>query len=136
VSRIVVDTNIWISFLISGSFARIENVLRSQSAILLVSAELLDEFVSVASRPRLTKYFDRKDFEWLFSQLLELGESVHVISEVAACRDPKDNFLLALSRDGHADYLITGDTDLLMLQQFESTQIITLTHFLERFGNG
>jgi len=47
------------------------------------------------------------------------------------CRDVKDNYLLALSKDADADYLITGDKDLLVLKQFENTLIVTLAQFLE-----
>jgi predicted nucleic acid-binding protein len=45
------------------------------------------------------------------------------------CRDPKDNFLLALAKDGLADYLITGDRDLLSVKKFGKTQIVTLNEF-------
>ena len=48
-----------------------------------------------------------------------------VTSEVTECRDPKDNFLLALCQDGRADFLITGDQDLLVLDPFHRTRIIT-----------
>jgi len=41
----------------------------------------------------------------------------------------KDNFLLALARDGNADYLITGDKDLRDMKVFEKTKIVTLNEF-------
>jgi len=41
---------------------------------------------------------------------------------VNACRDFKDNFLLSLCRDGKADFLITGDPDLLVIKKFEKKQ--------------
>jgi len=40
-----------------------------------------------------------------------------------------DNFLLALARDGKADYLITGDNDLLIMETFEKTEIITIEKY-------
>jgi len=43
--------------------------------------------------------------------------------------DPKDNFLLALAKDGNADYLITGDNNLLSLKEFGKTKIVTLSEF-------
>ncbi|MGG7664755.1 putative toxin-antitoxin system toxin component, PIN family [Dyadobacter sp. BHUBP1] len=46
------------------------------------------------------------------------------------CRDPKDNFLLALALDSNADFLITGDADSLVIEQIGKTRIITLTDFL------
>jgi len=50
---------------------------------------------------------------------------------IAICRDPKDNFLLALARDAKADFLITRDKDLLDPEQFENSLIVTLPQFLE-----
>jgi predicted nucleic acid-binding protein len=44
---------------------------------------------------------------------------------------PKDNFLLALAKDGKAHYLLTGDKDLLDLEKFGKTRIVTISHFLE-----
>ncbi len=58
-----------------------------------------------------------------------------VINDVIICRDHEDNFLLALSRDSGADFLITSDDDLLVLKKFGSTQILTLKEFVE-FHNG
>jgi predicted nucleic acid-binding protein len=52
-----------------------------------------------------------------------------VTSSVSLCRDKKDNFLLALAKDACADYLITGDKDLLVIKKFERTQIITITEY-------
>jgi predicted nucleic acid-binding protein len=54
-----------------------------------------------------------------------------VKSEVKLCRDPADDFLLSLAKDGAADFLITGDKDLITLSQIFSTQILTLTVFIE-----
>ena len=51
-------------------------------------------------------------------------------STVSICRDPKDNFLLALAKDAGADYLITRDEDLLTIKQFEKTIILTLEDFI------
>lgn len=61
----------------------------------------------------------------------EYAELVKVSAQVNVCRDPKDNFLLALAIDGTADYLLTGDKDLLDLVQLGTTRIITITQFLE-----
>lgn len=46
------------------------------------------------------------------------------------CRDPKDNYVLDLCLAGKADYLITGDQDLLILTQSGKTKIVTLQEFL------
>ena len=47
----------------------------------------------------------------------------------------KDDFLLALAKDAHADFLITGDKDLLSLGTFKQTEILNITEFEKRIVN-
>ena len=47
------------------------------------------------------------------------------------CRDEKDNFLLNLSVDGKADYLVTGDKDLLVLEMINKTRILTYRELIK-----
>ena len=58
------------------------------------------------------------------------SEFITIISNVNICRDPKDNFLLSLSKDGKASHLITGDKDLLDLKRAGKTQIVTMKMYL------
>ena len=60
------------------------------------------------------------------------GEISQVKSEIELSRDPKDNFLLSLATDSKADYLVTGDNDLLELKSIGKTRIITLTDYLKK----
>lgn len=60
----------------------------------------------------------------------EAGEFIEVKSEVLVCRDPKDNFLLSFAKDGRADYLVTGDKDLLVVSRFGDTKIVAIKEFL------
>ncbi len=57
-------------------------------------------------------------------------ELISVHTRVQVCRDPKDDKLLALALDGHADAIITGDKDLLTLHPFEGIAIITPAAYL------
>ena len=65
----------------------------------------------------------------LFLQMIEVEGSVSV------CRNTEDDFLLALAKDGKADYLITGDRDLLILEKFGKTKIKTFVVFLDEMKN-
>jgi len=56
---------------------------------------------------------------------------VSVKSNVKVCRDSKDDFLLALAKDGKADYLLTGDKDLLEIKNFGKTIILTISEFVK-----
>jgi hypothetical protein len=132
-SRIVIDTNIWISFLLTKDFTALDKIISSSNLVLLFSSSLIEEFIEVASRKKFKKYFSTADIEELLFQMKEHGEYIHVSSSAKICRDPKDNFLLSLSKDGKASHLITGDKDLLELLKFGSTQITTLKYFLSQF---
>ncbi|HOZ88542.1 MAG TPA: putative toxin-antitoxin system toxin component, PIN family, partial [Bacteroidia bacterium] len=60
------------------------------------------------------------------------SDFIHVKTVIRICRDEKDNFLLALCEDGKADYLITGDEDLLILKKFKKTTILKISEYLSR----
>lgn len=128
--RIIIDTNLWISFLITNSFSGIDNLITTKQVQLLFSWELLDEFMEVTQRPKFKKFFKQKDVQLLIDILDDHAELVSVTSSVEECRDSKDNFLLALAVDGKADYLLTGDKDLLELKSIKSTKIQTIADFL------
>ena len=128
--RVVIDTNLWIHFLLTKNYSKVEKLISTDSLVLLFSQELLDEFTEVASRPKFKKYFSLTDLQGLLTQLSQHAEFINVTSTLEICRDPKDNFLLSLSADGRATHLITGDKDLLMLKTLNKTKILTITDYL------
>jgi len=129
--KIILDTNILISFLITRDFEKLDDFILSGKIILIFSEELLDEFISVVQRPKFHKLFLPDDVESLINFFLDQGLLVDVVSDLNPCRDPKDNFLLNLANDGEADYLISGDKDLLDLDPFGKTRIVTMSEFLK-----
>ncbi len=128
---IVINTNLWISFLISNRLRKLDTLLLLEKLHFLFSKELLDEINSIITKPKLQKYFSTNALEEMLLILEPYIELVEVKSKVNVSRDPKDNFLLALSKDGKASYLLTGDKDLLDLEKFGKTKIMTITHFLK-----
>jgi len=129
--RLILDTNLWISFLISSKYEKLDELLFNEKCKLLFSQELLEEFVTVAKRPKLKKYISRDELEDLLETIDEVAEIVNVTSEISQCRDPKDNFLLSLAIDGKADFLLTGDKDLLVLKKIGNTEIKTISEFFD-----
>jgi putative PIN family toxin of toxin-antitoxin system len=105
-------------------------LISNNRIILLFSQELIDEFVEVALRPKFRKYFSSTDLQNLLIKIRVKAAFVTVHSVVNACRDPKDNFLLALARDAKATHLLTGDNDLLALKRFEKTRILSIMQYL------
>ena len=127
--KIILDTNLWISFLITDNFTQLDEILFTKKAKLVFSMELLEEFLDVIKRPKLRRFFSPEDIAELLEIIEEHAIFIEVKSELDLCRDKKDNFLLSLAKDSNADYLITGDKDLLELKSIESTKIITITEF-------
>jgi uncharacterized protein len=131
VSRIIIDTNLWISFLITKDFTKLDEIIFSRNCLLIFSQELLDEFLEVVRRPKFRRLFSSSDIEEILETIEEYADFVKIKTKVEVCRDPKDNFLLSLSFDGNADFLLTGDKDLLELAKFSETAIITVSEFLQ-----
>jgi putative PIN family toxin of toxin-antitoxin system len=129
--RLVVDTNLWISFLLSSSYEQFEKILNSGKVVLLFSEELLLEFVEVATRPKFQKYFSVDDINLLLDSIDNKLEFIVVKESVEICRDGKDNFLLALAKEGKATHLLSGDKDLLEIGKFEGVKICTITEYLK-----
>lgn len=129
--RVILDTNLWISFLISKRLGKIDELFERDDLVLVFSEELLEEFLEVANRPKFRTYFPDDTVDELMTLFEEIGVVVDVTSDVDLCRDPKDNFLLALAKDGNADFLVTGDADLLVIGRFENTEILTYSAFEE-----
>lgn len=129
--KIIIDTNIWISFLIGKKLSSLQSLLTSGKVELVLCNELIEEIHLVTQRPKLAKYFPQADVERLLSFMEVIGK-IYVPAEMeSTCRDPKDDYLLALAKSAKADYLLTGDNDLLVLEHIGKTQIITVTFFEE-----
>lgn len=130
--KIIIDTNLWISFLISKKFSQLDEIIFTYKCQLIFSDELMDEFLLVVKRPKLRRFFSKDDLLELIETIQTHADFIEVKSHVTECRDLKDNFLLELAKDAKADFLITGDKDLLELNPFEKTRIVTITEFFEQ----
>jgi len=129
--KVIIDTNLWISFLISKNYNQLDKIIFERKCTLVFSDELLEEFLTVTKRPKFRRFFTQEDTENLIETIQEFADFFDVVSNVNVCRDIKDNFLLSLSKDSKANFLITGDNDLLELKSFESTKIITISDFFK-----
>jgi putative PIN family toxin of toxin-antitoxin system len=128
--RVIIDTNLWTSFLITKNYSKLGKILSEKLVMLLYSQELIDEFIEVTQRPKFKRYFSSEDLQGLLLAISDRAVFIEVSSTVNICRDVKDNFLLALAKDGKATHLITGDKDLLVLKNFGKTKILTISEYL------
>ena len=63
--KVIFDTNLWISFLITKDFSEIDDLIFEGKIKLIFSDELIEEFLAVATRPKFKKYFNNQDIEKL-----------------------------------------------------------------------
>ena len=128
--RIVLDTNWWISFIVSKHTAGLPAFFFGDF-VFCFSNELSEEIKHVLQYEHIRKRINPIHLTaYLFFEK-NIAHFISVINDVTACRDEKDNFLLSLSRDANAEFLITRDEDLLVLKEFEGTKILTLKEFIE-----
>ena len=127
--RVVIDTNIWISFLIGKTLIDLRDAIISGRITILFSEELFAELIEVLQRPKFKKYFSATAIEQLIVLLYDRVEWIEITRHFDDCRDKKDNFLLDLSVSGYADYLVTGDDDLLTLNPFYGIEIVSYRTF-------
>ena len=131
--NIIIDSNIWISFLIGKSLAGLQNYLSKDSIRIITCMEQLLELSEVFKRPKFSRYISRNQVHEFFELLEDVSEIITLTAKSDLCRDKKDNYLLSLALDSKADYLITGDNDLLSIEKINSTSIISYTEFSNLF---
>ena len=127
--RIIIDTNLWISFLIGRKLSRLLDLLSYPEFHLVISSELIAEIYDVFSRPKLAKYYSAENIHMLLKYMKEFSLSFELGEIPSRCRDPKDDYLLELALVSDADFLITGDKDLLDLKKIGKCQILTAIEF-------
>jgi putative PIN family toxin of toxin-antitoxin system len=137
--RVLIDTNVLVSYLLQPDApgavqATLRAFLEEQFTLLVPGALLQELLVTVGGKPRLAKRIPSEELATFIAILEEFGEGVQQISEPipAVTRDPKDDYLLAYALVGEADYLVTGDKDLLELQgQISGLEILTPAQFID-----
>lgn len=127
--RVIFDTNVWISFLIGKGLTRIQHSISDGRIVLITTDQLLTEIKEVTRREKLKKYFSKHRVNELIELLETIAENVEIKQTHFICRDPKDNFLLDLIDYSKADFLITGDKDLLEHNPFKTAQILSPSEF-------
>lgn len=129
--RFVLDTNIIISALL---FQESKPARAFHTAIktgeILYSSSTLAELKDVLWRDKFDPYITQKERDKFLSSFLLTATPIEINETITACRDPKDNKFLELAVSGQANFIITGDDDLLILNPFQEIQIITPANFI------
>ena len=137
--RVVLDTNILVSAVIApaGKPAAIVRAWIAGNFILLTCATQVDDLRATLNQPHLGKRIKRHEAGRLVNQIKSLAETVDPLPSVERSPDPADDFLLAMSEAGQADYLVTGDkSGLLALDTHKTTKIVSAREFAAMFNIG
>jgi len=136
--RAVLDVNVLVSALLNprGVPARIVKLWRADAFKAVACEALLAEFERVMLRPRLRNRAvapaELKDLSRSIRRLSVMTSGAISVTDIA--RDQDDNKVLACALEGGADYIVTGDGDLLVLGKYEGIPIISPTAFLAVLG--
>ena len=137
--RALVDTNVLIGFLLSpGEGGAVRSIFRAflnDRFTLLLPQRLLNELIdTVSSKPRLTRRITAEQLHRFTTLLVQSAENIEEIDTLIprVTRDPDDDYVIAYALFGRADYLVTGDKDLLILRGLiTGLEIVTPLQFSE-----
>lgn len=134
--KVVLDTNVLISGLIvaQGPPRRILDAWVEGLFTLVTSLYQVEELVHVLTYPRVMErlHLDEEELAVILDALLSKAEvSSGQLHLPGVTRDPKDDFVVACAKEGEADYIVSGDQDLLVLGEYEGIQVVTPRQFVE-----
>ncbi len=133
--KVIIDTNLWISFLLGHQVQFVRKILTDRRFEVYVCARLIEEILDVANRDKIRKHLSPADLDDMLAIIHAYCQFATIEADVAlsAVRDPKDLYLLALADTIGADYIVSGDADLTDLGKYHQTRIIKLNDFKQLF---
>ena len=135
--RVIVDTNVFVSgWLWGGIPARLFRFARNSQLIICASEAILAELQNTFSKQKLQVKLQSLGFtvDSLMSATRVLVE-VYLIADINVpdLRDRNDNMILATAIAADADAIVTGDLDLLVLQEYQGIVIVTARDFIDHY---
>jgi uncharacterized protein len=129
--RLVFDTNVLVSAAIfRESTPGLALTAALHQGVILLSQATAQELRSVLARRKFDRYISPETRNRFLAALLRNATFLEPAETIQACRDPKDDKFLEIAEAGQAMYLITGDEDLLVLNPFRGTHIVTASEFV------
>ena len=134
--KIILDCNIWISFLIGHQAQLVQQILMDTRFDVYVCDELLEEIHNVSSRPKIRTRISDEELDDFFRIIYAFCHIEKIERQAQSeIRDPKDLYLLSLAESIEADFIISGDADLLDLIQYKQTKLLKLADFRKFLEN-
>jgi uncharacterized protein len=132
--QVVLDTNTIISSIFWGGIpGRVYKAAVDERYALLTSHAMLAELLDVLQRPKFAPFYKATGRlpEVIFERHREVAKPADSVEiPTTAIRDQKDRIVLGCALGGQADYIVSGDKDLLTLGEYVSVKIVTAVDFL------
>ena len=127
--KCVVDTNVLISAALTKGvpFRIVEHLIKNNA--LIFSKETISELSSRITQPQFDKYVSAEDHEAYVNNLIFSADLVIIDNLIQGCRDRDDDKFLETAVKGDAQFIISGDQDLLTMHRFEGIDIVTVQEF-------
>ncbi len=132
--KIVLDTNILISSLLfKGELSGIVDLWKEGRIIPMFSRETFREFKKVLEYPKFS--LTRQEINLIIDEeVLPYFEIIEIIDKVrGVCRDGDDDKFIACAVNASADFIVSGDKDLLDIYEYKSIRIIGALELLKMF---
>jgi len=134
VIKAVVDANVLISSVIAplGHSRQIFNAWRDGAFLLVTSPGILEEVSRRLAHPRIANRYSISSEDRIAVLRLLKAESMITPGsrDVSVTRDPTDDKVIAAALETGAEYIVTGDKDLLTLGKYEGVGILTPARFI------
>jgi len=141
VYKAVLDSNVFVSgaSISQTPPSQMMNLWRKGAYILVTSPQILEEVHEVLLRPKIISYTglsikETNEFVEKIIQRAYVTEGKQLSHSVS--RDLKDDKFLSCAVEAKADYIITGDQDLLVLKVYKEINILTPREFLDILSKG
>lgn len=101
---------------------------------IITSPETKAELVEVVQRDKFDRFRCREERLQQLWHYLGIVEEILPHCLVTDCRDPKDNKFLSLALSAQADFMVSSDDDLLVLNPYHNTTILSVRDYAELHG--
>ena len=131
-SRYVFDTNAIVSALLFNDSVPATAFSKALTeGTILASISLVEELRDVLARPRFDAYVSYPERIAFLQAFVAETELVTVNEAIQVCRDPKDDRVLEAAVNGQAEFIVTGDSDLLVHNPFRGIAILPPAQFID-----
>ena len=132
--RVVIDTSVLIRYLVRPSAAikeLIEVRWLGDQVQMVTAPQLMEELVGVLGRERIQAFIRPEEGQVLVNAVAQKSEMLPALGDAPSfTRDPKDDKFIVCALAGHAEYLVTEDKDLLVLERVGDVRIVTPYSFV------